>query len=548
MIINDFVIFAAVNYAYVGIVALFVILVIVFAILSAKNWHWSNVVFLSLTAIAAAFAANGMATVFDQRTKAMKDYAKQEAAFQRAEEALQQARSGAILAETYEPGTLRYVDEKLSQALLGRGRAWSGGTAVLTDQATLTYKYTFPAKAGDEEPSAIGLKDYRLFAFVEVQSGQKILSPENFVGVFRVLEETGTDLTIQLINYGAPKPDYFQGKTWTLFEKMPLDRRGIFRDAIIAEAEAYPDDPKYADYRTLAEMYNDDNKKLDISLLRKVLQERYLSPGKLGFNFTPQNPNAQADRRRYEYVLDRYSFDGQSLSEIEKWIETAPNRIADSFNPLPREIFVAYQFSKDTGESVNPPNPPIKVDETGKLENTGFFTENGGAIVPQLQQNGEAEFKEGDVVYVDSLTAAGYKRGEGSDVPAFASRPVDEVGRYYFRAVQNYPYEFSELRLEIEKVNADLAVVAESIATQQEINATVEKQRIERVNELSAVTADNESLAQDAKVIKDLLEEKQRQLAQAKSEIDRLEKTIEDTYRNLRKKMLEMSQRAFASN
>lgn len=548
MIINDFVVFAAANYAYVGIVALLVILVIVFAILSAKNWHWSNIVFLSLTVIAGAFAANGMATVFDQRTKAMKEYNKQEKALAKAEDDLQQAKSGSLMAETYEPGTLRYVDEKLSQALIGRGRAWSGGTATWIDKEKGTFKYTFPPTPGEDAPTAIGLKEYRLYAFLETQpAGRQITYPSHFVGVFRVDAETGTDLTLEVVTYGRPGLPLDGKLKWTLFEKMPQDRRDVFRSAIIAEAEANADNPAFADYQTLTKMFTDDNTPLDISLYRKVLQKDYLNPELMGFKLG-NDPANQRDNARYENLLDRYSFDGLSLAEIENWIQNEKGRIANSFVPQPREIFIKYKFSKDTNDT---DNPPIKVDEKGKLQNDGYYTTSGRAIVPQIQNNGEVEFKKDDVVLVDSLTAAGYKRGsdDAAVVPPFnKTHAVEEIGQFYFRSVQNFPYEFSEIQLQLDRLVVDLQTVQESIKTQTEINAKVKLEYAEYARQLSDATFDNENLAKDAQAISSLMQEKQRQLDQAESQIAQLEQDIKATYTKLRQKMLELSKSAFASN
>ena len=51
--------------------SLLLILLIVFCVLSAKNWHWSNIVFLILCYLAGVAACVGLADVLDKRTKAL---------------------------------------------------------------------------------------------------------------------------------------------------------------------------------------------------------------------------------------------------------------------------------------------------------------------------------------------------------------------------------------------------------------------------------------------------------------------------------------------
>ena len=53
------------------VISLLFILLVVFCVLSAKNWHWSNIVFLILCYIAGVAACIALSQVLDRRSKAL---------------------------------------------------------------------------------------------------------------------------------------------------------------------------------------------------------------------------------------------------------------------------------------------------------------------------------------------------------------------------------------------------------------------------------------------------------------------------------------------
>ncbi|MEL7497994.1 MAG: hypothetical protein AAFN77_10315 [Planctomycetota bacterium] len=552
MIINDFVILAAVNYAYVGIVALVVIAVIVLAAISSKTWHWSHIVFLSLTAIATGFAANGMAVVFEQRTKAMKQYETQLTNADRNEKELEEATTGVGLSDSYDPGTLRYVDEQLSRALIGRGRVWTGGSPELVDLQKREFKYRFAQARvlpdeGSPEANLVRLKDYKLYAYAEkTQNGTNY--PAKFVGEFRVESETADELTLTLLNFGDPSEARQPAGTWTLFEKAPLDRRGVFRDAIITKADATTAE-QLPEYHQLKEMFTNDNVPLDISLFRKVLKRDYLRSTQMGFNL-----DNSGDQVAYQELVDRFSFDGLNLEEINAWTASQPDRVEPKkFSPQTREIFYKLKFKKDTNQT---DNPPIKVDDTGSVETDGFFTSSGAAVVNEYKNNSDIEFKAGDEIYVDKHSASGYKRGaDVNDFPPFYKPEFEDdengrvslIGEYYFRLVRDYPYEFSEIRIQQEQMAKDLVRIQESNKVQAKANSDAKKQQEVRVVLIGEAEVDKESLQADLNSITSLRSEKENQLDQRQQKIAELEQEIDTNYRRLRQIILQLSQQAFAS-
>ena len=476
-----------------AIVGLVFIALCVFVYLAAKSWHWVNVLFLMLTFIAGLAATIGLAQVGSLR------YKQQQAAFdaqKRADRLVAEANvqvSGGDDSINYSSDSLRGVSQELSLATAGRGRVWSRGT-VTPDGDNIIFK--FPSARPDAGEEAVKLKDVVLFAFSEGQvrlpgaDGEEennSIVPIRYIGSVQVIEESADSLTL------APEfitnPDEYTEPTasWSLFEKMPLDRHDTVTDA----------------FRRARKLSESDE--IDLSQLRQFLQNGLLSAERVGLD--PQS-------REYEELLDRYTFDGVPIGTIQNWIDAQSNRIEQKFEPAPEEVFVRYRFTAKSRKS-------YQVDSDGNLATDGPFTATGLAIEPSLHIGKEVQFATDDLVSVDSITATGYSRSDGTQVPPFPStEPVEEVERYFQRQLRDYPYLLASTTEASAEIEEETIRRQKSNAVQTTTLQDTQTQIAERSNLTQDLESDNKNLRGDQQVITKVLETKNSDVEQLNQKID----------------------------
>ncbi|MDG1874894.1 MAG: hypothetical protein P8J27_13350, partial [Mariniblastus sp.] len=259
--INELVFLADVDMVSAGILGLAFILLVVFCVVARKTWGWIDITFVILSFIAGVSAIWGLTQVYDLRTNALSEVDKWEKQLAKNSREADLAIYGEPTSLTYDPDSLRARDGELVREMTGRGRVWSGGT-VTAANANREFKFASPRVDFAERP----LKDVVLQAFLERSvNGQSY--PETYIGSFRVESESADSLTLSLVALAADK---FNKKpnpagTWSLFEKMPQDRRGIFRAATIELAK---NPNATADLKDLAANLQDETADLDISAFR----------------------------------------------------------------------------------------------------------------------------------------------------------------------------------------------------------------------------------------------------------------------------------------
>ena len=216
MTIVDCTLLADVNMINAGVVGLLALVVLVFAILSTKNWHWINVVLLILTLIVSITSVIGMTQVFKHRRDGMLAYEKQRKAAERAEAEVAKIIGGDPLSIKYDTGSLRDNNNQLALAMTGRGRAWRGSDVSVAEgdgnQRTVTLKNE---RNLENEASLDGAV---LYAFAERDG-----LPVRYIGSVFVTAETENDFTIQPVALVDTQRYDDPGAKWTLFEKMPQD-------------------------------------------------------------------------------------------------------------------------------------------------------------------------------------------------------------------------------------------------------------------------------------------------------------------------------------
>ena len=391
---------------------------IVIAIMSAKEFHWVNSLLLILLFLSTAAASMGLAGVLHRRSKAVKKLSTIEKRLDKVRADYNTAVFGGADAIGFGKSSLRALSAQLDLLQVGRGRVWNGGQVVAADgQWTFNFPKAVP-EGGEDQLKLLLEVEVHVFKEearqIKVSSGPKQVSiPVDYVGKFRIVEATPAGFLLEPVRIIDATEAAQPTGTWSVFEKMPLDRRGSFKDALAAV------NPEL------------DLENISIGDFRRVLETEF---------FPAENFPFDADSAEYEKLIDRYAFDGQSLGQIEKWVEgqiNSGNRKSGAFQPPPEEVHVKYRFNKESKE--------FTVDAEGKLETDGAFTPLGLAIARNLHVGSKVKFKENDEVIIDSLTAAGYDRAGTQIKPFSSSADVTEVDRIYIRRNRDFPYLFARL-------------------------------------------------------------------------------------------------------
>lgn len=150
-------------FTYLAVGLLFVLLV-VFAVMARKHWHWSNIVAVILAFLAGTAAMFGAARVYQLRHAVMKDANDSETRAERAEEEYDLARFGDRKSFTYGAGSLRDTENKLALELIGQGRVWKNGSVEARD-GNFVFKF---AQARQDMKDADKLKDVLLLSLIHI--------------------------------------------------------------------------------------------------------------------------------------------------------------------------------------------------------------------------------------------------------------------------------------------------------------------------------------------------------------------------------------------
>ncbi len=521
--IDDSAIIASIDYMSAGILGLAFILLVVFCVLASKTWNWINIVFVILTFMAGVGAIFGLTTVYSLRTKAIAEVDKYEKLAEKTKQEVDEQINGNRSSLTYDPGSLRYINDLLTRELTGRGRVWPSGQIVPDgDNRTFTFSSARPADFDK-------LQDVVLFAFLDQNvNGQPL--PARFIGSVRVIAEAPGTLTLESVALADDQQYVNPTGTWTLFEKMPLDRRGIFRKATIAVVESNTDVPE--ELKTFANSLKDENEKLDITEFRSVLQSLFLQPQKVGLD-----PNSLD----YEALIDRYAFDGLSMGTIQDWIDNnSAGRKSPRFEPAPEEVFVKYEFTAPSRAE------GYQVDANGSIENDGLFNQLGHAIDQGLHHGGVVTFDKGDSVLVDQRSADGYQRNGTPVAPFKNGENVKEVDRIYIRQVRDFPYEFGNLTFQSATADEEIQRVTQSNVVQQKLIDDANAQIEERLRVINDNTADQANLKNDLDTITALAAQKTQEVSELKQTIASLESKIDQLHAELRRVSIALSRKAFA--
>ena len=515
MTIVDCTLLAEVDIISASVVGLIALIVIVFAILSAKNWHWVNVVFLILTLITSITAIIGMTLAFQHRREGMLDFQKNLDMAEKAEAQVVEIVGGDPLSVQYGKDSLRYNNNQLALAMTGRGRVWPG----VKVSAAEGDKRNFELQVEDDLKEKASLGGSIIYAFAETG---KI--PNRYIG----------SVFVEVVGAEDEEKEYFlepreladlgrfndPQTTWTLYEKMPLDRHNIFKDALVSIVNSKPENaersPEDRQRETFVEGLTDEAKEFDISTFTQILKRDFLPAERLGYD---------PDSLAYEQMIDNYAFDGRSVSKIKTYIENAPGRKNRLFEPEPVQVFIKYTFTAASETAVI-------TDGIGSLENDGMFNPAGEAVVGKLMENPEGvTFKKDDMILVDQPSAEKFTRAHEGKL-----KKIDEI---FVRQLQDFPLIFKNRKIRVAKLEDEIVIAKATITKTQAAFEDAEKQIKEREDLKAKNTEDEEGLTRDSEALRQLIESGNQQSTELAEAIAARKERIESLYQRIKALELE---------
>ena len=519
MTIVDCTLLAEVDLISAGVVGLIALIVFVFAILSAKNWHWVNVVLLIFTLITSITSIIGMTYAFKHRRDGMQLFQRERDRALKVEADLEEIISGDPLEIKYGKGSLRYSNNRLALAMTGRGHSWQDGTVSRDGENN---KFTLKSERNlQDEPSLVGAI---LYAFSENKG-----VAANYIGSVSVEAETEAEFTLKPVDLVDSERFENPQKTWTLFEKMPQDQHGIFKEALkskVNSAEANPDSPAAKFVKSLEESkeINKEFIEIDIAAFTQILKNDFLPANQLGYS---------PDSLAYERLIDQYAFDGQSIGRIEKYIESTPGRNSTVFEPTPEEVFIKFSFTADSDTAVR-----TDADENaGSLKNDGLYNTAGEAIVGGLKQNPDGvTFKSNDVVMIDEPSAAEFQNTHQGK--------LKQIDRIYVRQLHDFPLMFKDMKLRAAQFAEETIVTQATTEKTQVALADAGKQIEVRTDLIDKSTEDEDRFKRDGENLLKTNEALRLQSEQLERRIEQLKAKTDSQYQQIQTRALNSLQSA----
>ena len=415
---------------------------VVFAILSAKNWHWVNVVFLILTLITSITAIIGMTFAFDHRYEGLKAYRDAVRIADKKEAELIEIVGGDPLSVQYGKDSLRYSSNQLALAMTGRGISWSGRATAVEGEENQR-KFTLESERDLAKEAA--LSGAIIYAFADNNN-----FPDRYIGSVLVVPGTETNAGFTLGPVDLADAERFNDPqtTWTLYEKMPQDRHGIFKRRLEAVVNSKPENaersPEDQQRETFVEDMNDESKEFDIATFTEILKRDFLPAGRLGY---------ERDSLAYEQMIDQYAFDGLSVSKIKTYVENTRGRKSNLFEPREEQVFIRYTFTA-------PSDIAVKTDGIGTLKGDGLFNPAGEAVFGKLMQNPDGvTFKKDDVIEIDERSSAEFEQAHAGKL-----KKIDEI---FVRELQDFPLIFKDRKLRIAKLEDEIITAQATIEKTQ---------------------------------------------------------------------------------
>jgi len=379
--------------------------------------------------------------------------------------------------------SIRTQNAKFARMVVDRGRVWRGCTPQGPPQADGSVLVS-TVPPGTADPAALANQleaKMILYAFTEAEAppevrpreqkdplppGTKV--PEIYLGEFTATAVTSTSVTLRPT---LPLDPFQQqqlqagGKTWTLFETMPIDGHDFFS----ADPDGKVDLNESAD---VAAIFGAMEPEFLGSLLRKM---------------------ASVDDAVHQRMLDSYLRDGKRAADTDP----------------PENTWVKVRFLEDHTEIVDS-------DATlGGLEGSQDWFDRGRSEIPLLQRGDVAKFKKGAVGVFPQ-----------SDANDLIGRGVCErIEPIYVRSLNDYEYQFRSAYLQMVMIRQDMERIERNIEEQKGTNAHTETLIAYRTDEKSKLQQDLDKFKYEQKQIEAYLEALQVVFNETKAKLSRLYRT-----------------------
>jgi len=342
------------------------------------------------------------------------------------------------------PKTIGAVKQELSRWLIGRGRVWrdaqfrgaNGENITLSLPAMAAPEPVDPAGGEPVDPDAPAPTvaapraalpvDMVVYAFLErpIDTEVSYKVPEEYLGEFKVTASNPGSVTLTATAKLDLRQDFLVknpgGKTWVLYEMMPVDGSLLFTGHDM-EGDRIDD---YIPSR---------------DRLKGLLRKSLFPP-----SFSDEEYEAEIASIHEQLVID-YKYDGKPISEISKLLDR-------EFDPPPEQVWVDVKFLEEH---------TIQVDAgSGQDNHKDVFDGEGRAVMSGLRQGTETSFKPGDRARLPLVTA----NALAPKAPVGAPQIVEIGTSYYYRQLNDYGFAFTEIRLQL------LQILEESQNLSQEIS------------------------------------------------------------------------------
>jgi hypothetical protein len=199
------------------VLAVALLMALVTVILSAKNWHWSQVVLVLFILIFGTTALFLGAEVYRINRNLRAGIPRLE---QQLADAQQQ--TDRLLKGTNEEPGIRELEHRLRLVTRERGRVWRGVTPAgeVADDGRVTVKVPHPQPHGLAEDTIV-------YAFETGDPGEN----KQYLGEFRVVDANADGVTLEpilLIDQRTGERMAASEGPWSLYETMPVDRHSLF--------------------------------------------------------------------------------------------------------------------------------------------------------------------------------------------------------------------------------------------------------------------------------------------------------------------------------
>ncbi len=405
-----------------AILGLLVVLLIGFFVVvwkAARDWRWYNIVAVCITMLLAVVFLFPTAGVLESRSawhEAKEKFEKQAA---EAHASNRRIKYGDSEDPSAGEGVINLV-QKLKQVGVEAGRRWrhlqmqnvANNNITLVraqqDAAVDGIPGADPADPADDAaaagpPQPLLPESLVVYGFAEQANTEQVLIPTFYLGEFRVVSSTPTQVT--LTPTGPLEANQLQAissrqaRSWSLYELLPLDGHRAF----VAE-ESVPTDENFFG-------------RIDEELVRRLLENKVT-----------------------EATLQSYLRDGSRATQDDP--------------PLSR--WVKIEFEKNHGIEVDSP------EQRGALDG-GFFDGNGRAVDGRLQrgEDGQVRFKKGDQILVKEEAGSELiDEGVAKLIDRYYLRPLNDY-RYILRRIR---LRLTELANRTTELEFEKKVLEEAIA------------------------------------------------------------------------------------